>query len=163
VSDEAWPDDVLRVSAFLREAGAEARLEEMSADAATAEAAADAAGCTLSQIVKSLVLLCDGAPVVVLVPGDRRVDSAAVARLTGARRAAIAKPAEVVAATGFQPGGVAPFPLPRVHGVIVERTLLRHPVVWVGAGSPRHLVRLAPMELVRLARGRVDDVVRPSA
>ena len=163
MTGEPWPDDVVRVSTFLREAGAEARLEEMRDDAATAEAAADAAGCTLSQIVKSLVLLCDGAPVVVLVPGDRRVDSAAVARLTGARRAGIAKPDEVVAATGFEPGGVAPFPLPRVHEVIVERTLLRHPVVWAGAGSPRHLVRLAPMELVRLARGRIDDVVRPSA
>lgn len=160
---EGWPEDVERVAAFLREAGAEARLEEIAADVATAEAAADAVGCTLAQIVKSLVFLCDGAPVVVLAPGDRRVDSAAVARLTATQRAAIARPDEVVAATGFVPGAVAPFPLSDIREVLLERTLLRQPVVWVGGGSSRHLVRLAPPELLRLTNGRIEDLVRPSA
>ena len=112
--------------------------------------------------MKSLVFVCDGSPVVALVPGDRRADSAKIARLAGARRAAIAKPAEVVDATGFEPGGVAPFPLERVPVLLVERTLVRHPVVWAGAGSDRHMVALAPRELVRLTRGRVEDVVQES-
>jgi len=59
-----WPEPVERVAAFLREVGAEARLEELPQETPTAEGAADAIGCTLSQIVKSLVLVCDGAPVV---------------------------------------------------------------------------------------------------
>lgn len=160
---EGWPQEVELVAAFLRASGAEARIEEMPVDASTAEAAADAVGCTLSQIVKSVVFLCDGAPAVVLVPGDRRVDSAAVARLASASRAAIARPEEVVAVTGFIPGAVAPFPLPEVQVVLVEHTLLRHHVVWAGAGSARHLVRLAPTELLRLSRGRVEHLVRPSA
>ena len=158
----AWPEPVERVAAFLRATGAEARIEEFGTDTPTAEAAADAVGCTLGQIVKSLVFVCDGSPVVVLVPGDRRADSSKIARLAGARRAGIAKAAEVVEATGFEPGGVAPFPLERVTVVLVERTLVRHPVVWAGAGSDRHMVALAPRELVRLTRGRVEDVVRES-
>jgi len=83
-------------------------------------------------------------------------------RSAAAARPAIAKPAEVVEATGFEPGGVAPFPLERVPVVLVERTLVRHPIVWAGAGSDRHMVALAPRELVRLTRGRVEDVVRES-
>jgi len=158
----AWPPSVERVAAFLRETGAEARLEEVPFETPTASAAADAVGCTLGQIVKSLVLVCDGAPVVALVPGDRRADTAKVAHLVGARRVAIAKPAEVVDATGFQPGSVAPFPLERVPVVLVERGLLRHGTVWAGAGSEHHLVALAPVELVRLTRGRVEDVVLDS-
>jgi prolyl-tRNA editing enzyme YbaK/EbsC (Cys-tRNA(Pro) deacylase) len=158
----AWPEPVERVAAFLRATGAEARIEEFGTDTPTAEAAADAVGCTLGQIVKSLVFVCDGSPVVVLVPGDRRADSSKIARLAGARRAGIAKAAEVVVATGFEPGGVAPFPLERVTVVLVERTLVRHPVVWAGAGSDRHMVALSPRELVRLSRGRVEDVVRES-
>ena len=159
----AWPEPVERVAAFLRATGAEARIEEFGTDTPTAEAAADAVGCTLGQIVKSLVFVCDGSPVVVLVPGDRRADSSKIARLAGARRAGIAKAAEVVEATGFEPGGVAPFPLERVPVVLVERTLLRHRVVWAGAGSERHLVALSPAELVRLTRGRVEDCVLESA
>jgi prolyl-tRNA editing enzyme YbaK/EbsC (Cys-tRNA(Pro) deacylase) len=160
---EGWPQEVELVAAFLRASGAEARIEELPVDAATADAAADAVGCTLSQIVKSLVFLCDDVPAVVLAPGDRRVDSAAVARLASAKRAAIARPEQVLAVTGFTPGAVAPFPLPEVQVVLVERTLLRHHAVWAGAGSSRHLVRLSPTELLRLSRGRVEDVVRPSA
>jgi Cys-tRNA(Pro)/Cys-tRNA(Cys) deacylase len=99
---------------------------------------------------------------VTLVPGDRKIDTGKVARLVGARRAAIAEPDEVVAATGFRPGAVSPFPLERVSAVLVERTMLRHPTVWAGAGSESHLVSLAPPELVRLTRGRVEDVVLES-
>jgi Cys-tRNA(Pro) deacylase len=157
-----WPGPVERVAAFLRDTGAEARLEELSAGTRTAAAAADAVGCTLGQIVKSLVLVCDGSPVVVLVPGDRKADTGKVARLVDARRVTVARAHEVAEATGFEPGGVAPFPLERVAVVLVERTLLRHGTVWAGAGSARHVVAIAPAELVRLTRGRVEDVVLES-
>ena len=158
----AWPDPVERVASFLRATGGEARIEEFATETPTAEAAADAVGCTLGQIVKSLVFVCDGTPVVALVPGDRRADSSKIARLASARRSSIAKPSAVVASSGFVPGGAAPVPLERVPMVLVERTLVRHPIVWAGAGSDRHMVALAPRELVRLTRGRVEDLVRDS-
>jgi Cys-tRNA(Pro) deacylase len=157
-----WPEAVERVAGFLRETGAEARIEQLATPTASAQEAADAVGCTLGQVVKSIVLLCDATPVVTLVPGDRKIDTGKVARLVAARRAVAAEPDEVVAWTGFRPGGVAPFPLERVSAVIVERTLLRHRTVWAGAGSESHLVALAPPELVRLTRGRVEDVVLES-
>ena len=155
----AWPEPVQRVSSFLRDAAAEARIEEFSAGATAAEAAT-AVGCGLDQIVKSLVLLCDdGRPVVALVPGDRRGDPEKIARAAGAESARIAKADEVERATGFAPGAVAPFPLPAIETVLIERTLLRHPLVWAGAGSPNHLVGLAPVELGRLSRAQPTDVV----
>lgn len=154
-----WPPDVERVAAFLRASGAEARIEEHAQPTPTAGAAADAVGCTLGQIVESLVLLCDAAPAVVLAPADRRVDTGKVARVTGARRVAVATADQVVALTGWQPGAVAPFPLAGVGEVLVERTLLRHRRVWAGGGSTSHLVALAPTELIRLTQGRSVDVV----
>jgi prolyl-tRNA editing enzyme YbaK/EbsC (Cys-tRNA(Pro) deacylase) len=150
---------VQRVSSYLRDAGAEARIEEFAGGTPTAEAAAAAVGCELDQIVKSLVLMCDGRPVVALVPGDRRGDPDKVARAVGADGARVAKAAEVTRATGFEPGAVAPFPLPAVHDVLLERTLLRHQLVWVGAGSPKHMAGLAPAELARVARAKPADVV----
>ena len=107
----SWPEPVERVAAFLREAGGEARLEEFESGTPTARAAAEAAGCSLDQIVKSIVVICGGRPVVVLVPGDRRVDLDKVARAAGATEARIAGADEVVATTGFEPDAVAPFPL----------------------------------------------------
>ena len=72
-------------------------------------------------------------------------------------QARIVPAAEVEAATGFAPGAVAPFPLS--HRVLVDRLLLAHPVVWVGAGTDRHMAGLSPSELVRLTRGESVDAV----
>jgi prolyl-tRNA editing enzyme YbaK/EbsC (Cys-tRNA(Pro) deacylase) len=159
VATKAWPEPVERVTTYLREAGAEVRVEEFADGTPTAQAAARAVGCELGQIVKSLVFQCDSRPVVALVPGDRRADSEKIARAAGCRFARIAGPDEVTEATGFEPGAVAPFPLPRVERLFIDPTLLSHRVVWIGAGSERHMASLAPTELVRLSRARPMDVV----
>jgi prolyl-tRNA editing enzyme YbaK/EbsC (Cys-tRNA(Pro) deacylase) len=147
------------VSSFLRESGADARIHEFSAGTPTAEAAAEAAGCGLDQIVKSLVFMCDERAVVALVPGDRRCDPSKVAAAVEASSARVAKPPEVEAATGFGPGGVAPFPLPNVDVVLMEPSFFRHSLVWAGAGSSQHMLGISPTELGRLARARPMDVV----
>jgi prolyl-tRNA editing enzyme YbaK/EbsC (Cys-tRNA(Pro) deacylase) len=159
MATRAWPEPVERVTAYLRDAGAEVRVEEFQEGTPTAQAAASAVGCDLAQIVKSLVFDCDGKPVVVMVPGDRRADSEKIAKAAGSRFARIAGAEEVQGATGFDPGAVAPFPLPRVERVFIDRTLLSHGVVWIGAGSDKHMAALSPAELVRLSRARPMDVV----
>jgi len=157
-----WPEPVERVAALVRERGADARLEEFACATPTAEAAARAIGCEPSQIVKSIVFVCDGSPVLALVPGDRRADAAKVAAAAGAGYARMARPDEVVAATGFEPGAVAPFPAPNVHRVLLERELLLQEVVWIGAGSTRHMAGLAPMDLLRLAGAMPVDLAEGS-
>ena len=163
MATKAWPEPVERVTAYLREAGAEVRVEEFPDGTPTAQAAARAVGCELGQIVKSLVFDCNGRPIVVLVPGDRRADSEKIARAAGCRFARIAGAEEVTQATGFEPGAVAPFPLPRVERLFIDPTLLSHRVVWIGAGSERHMASLSPTELVRLSRARPMDVVESHA
>lgn len=153
-----WPEPVERVAAFLRAAGAEARIEEFERGTPTAQDAADAVGCELAAIVKSLAFLCDGRPVLALIPGDRRADAAKIAREAAAQKARIAGPDEVRRITGFEPGGVAPFPLAEPATVLIEQTLLTLPAVWIGAGTARHLAVLPPPELLRLTRGRAVDI-----
>jgi prolyl-tRNA editing enzyme YbaK/EbsC (Cys-tRNA(Pro) deacylase) len=155
----AWPEPVERVSSFLREAGVEARIHEFPDGTSTAQDAADAVGCELGQIVKSLVFVCDDRPVLALVPGDRRGDPAKVARAVDASAARVAKAQEVEDATGFSPGAVAPFPLPKIDTVLMERELYHHEIVWAGAGSHMHVVGISPADLGRLARVRPMDVI----
>ena len=157
-----WPEPVQRVSAVLRAAAVDARLEEFGEGTPTARGAAKAIGCDLSQIVKSLVFVCDGAYVLALVPGDRRADEAAIGAAVGAREVRIAKPDEVMQATGFEPGAVAPFPQRAVTRALMERGLLRHQIVWIGAGSTSHMAGLPPTELQRLAGAADGDIVAQS-
>ena len=154
-----WPDGVERVAAYLREAGVEARIEEFADGTPTAEDAARAVGCALGQIVKSLVFDCDGHSIVVVVPGDRRADRGKVAAAAGCGAARIAGPEQVREATGFEPGAVAPFPLPRVERIFVDHSLLGHRLVWIGAGSTRHMAAVTSADLARLARAEPMDAV----
>ena len=158
-----WPDNVQRVADFLESARAEARIEEFPDGTPTAEAAARAAGAPVSHIVKSLVFVCDGRPVVAMVPGDRRADRAKVAQAAGAASARVANREEVEETTGVEPGAVAPFPLRGTPLVVIDRSLLVHDYLWVGGGSTKHMVRLRPQELLRLTRAREIDAVSAHA
>ncbi|HEX3807983.1 MAG TPA: YbaK/EbsC family protein [Gaiellaceae bacterium] len=149
-----WPEPVERVAAVLRGAAVDARIEEFEDGTPTARDAARAVGCDVSQIVKSIVLVCDGVYVLALVPGDRRADERVIARELAATEVRAARPDEVLEATGFEPGGVAPFPHRAVTQTLIERSLLRHRVVWIGAGTDSHLAAIPPIELARLAKAR---------
>jgi Cys-tRNA(Pro) deacylase len=155
----AWPDPVESVSAVLRAAAIDARIEEFAGGTRTALAAAEAVGCDLAQIVKTLVLVCDGAFVLALVPGDRRADEAAVGAALTAQHVRVARSDEVIAATGFEPGGVAPFPQRSVTHALMDRSLFMHDVLWIGAGTAAHMAAIAPSELLRLSGARAVDLV----
>jgi len=153
-----WPEPVERVSAVLRAAAVDARIEEFGEGTPTARDAARAVGCELAQIVKSVVLVCDGAYVLALVPGDRRAADDAVRTAVGARDVRVAKAAEVVHATGFEPGGVAPFPQRAITQTLMDRSFFVHEEVWVGAGTETHMAALSPQELQRLTGARTVEL-----
>jgi Cys-tRNA(Pro) deacylase len=157
---EPWPQSVERVAAVLRGHAVDARLEEFEEGTPTADAAAAALGCEPGEIVKTIVFVCAGLPVLALLPGDRRADEAKVAAAAGAHEARVARPEEVLAVTGFEPGAVSPFPVPQASRILLERELLRHQTVWVGAGSTRHLAGLSPLDLVRLTGAELADLAQ---
>ena len=154
----SWPEPVERVSQALRAAAVESWIEEFEEGTPTARDAARAVGCELEQIVKSLVFVADGAYVLVLVPGDRRADERAIATALGATEVRIARADEVVHATGFEPGGVAPFPQRAVTQTLIDRSFFAHELVWIGAGSPAHMAAISPGELQRLTSARTVDL-----
>jgi prolyl-tRNA editing enzyme YbaK/EbsC (Cys-tRNA(Pro) deacylase) len=44
--------------------------------------------------------------------------------------------------------------------VLIDQSLLSHDVVWIGAGSDRHIAALTPSALARLARAQPMDAVQ---
>jgi prolyl-tRNA editing enzyme YbaK/EbsC (Cys-tRNA(Pro) deacylase) len=158
---DGWPEPVERVAAVLRAGAVDARIEEFSEGTPTAREAARAIGCELSQIVKSVVLVCDGAYVLALVPGDRRADERSVGAAVAAELVRTARPEEVLHATGFEPGGVAPFPQRAIARTVIDRSLFAHQLVWVGAGTETHMAALQPGELQRLTRATSFDSAPP--
>ncbi len=102
------PEPVQRVADFLRTARAEARLEEFPEEIPTVRDVAKTLGVEPGQIVKTLVFVCDGSPVVALVPGDRRADGAKIARAVGAGSARVATRDEVAGRDRLSSRGCGP-------------------------------------------------------
>ena len=123
----------------------------------TAAEAAAAVGCEVGAIVKSLVFLADGEPVLALVSGDNRADLEALGLALGARIEK-ADAAAVKSATGYSIGGVPPLGHPAPVRTIVDRDLLRYATVWSAAGSAHDVFPAAPGQLVEWTGGQLASI-----
>lgn len=147
-----------RVRAALESLGLADDIVHFERSTKTALEAAEAAGCDLGQIVKSLVFVVDGRPVVALVAGDRRGDAGAIATAVGGADACLADAATVRSATGYAIGGVSPFDLPPGLPVLFDRSLLRFEDVYPAAGTPTSMVRISRASLLEITGARVAPI-----
>jgi len=145
------------VAPRLSELLAEFEVRRFPAGTRTAEDAARAVGCSLGQIVKSLLFMAGGRPVVALVSGSNRLDPARLEALTGGP--VLKADAEAArSATGFSIGGVPPFGHAQALPVYLDRDLLGFDVVWAAAGRPDSVFAITPARLLELSSAQVADV-----
>ena len=128
----------------------------------TAADAARAVGCDVAQIVKSLVFMADGEPVLALVSGADRLDPQLLATVIGASVLRRADGDEARAATGFAIGGVPPIGHARPITVLIDEHLLTHDVVWAAAGLPDAVFRVSPHALQAAAGARIAALAATS-
>ena len=152
------PPSAARVQAALGAAGSEAIVLETPSSTRTAAEAARSVGAEVGQIVKSLVFLADGEPVLLLVAGDRRVDLRKAAVLAEARTLVRPDAAVVREVTGYAIGGVPPLGHDRALPAFMDESLRRFEVVWAAGGTPSAVFATSPEELESLTRAVVGDL-----
>ena len=154
------PEGVQRVSLALQEAGHPHAPVMLNDAARTAQEAADGLGVQLGQIAKSVIFKRkeDGAAVLVVTSGDRRVDEKKVSALVG--KVGRADADFVKAQTGFTIGGVSPVAHLNPSVTLLDQDLWRFDVVWAAAGHPHGVFQLQPEDLKRLTGAPMVDVVQ---
>jgi len=151
-----------RVVAAAASAGLPIEVERFPEGTRTAADAARAVGCNVAQIVKSLVFMADGEPVIALLSGADRLDPARLAVAMGATVVRRADGDEVRAATGFAIGGVPPIGHVRPLTIVMDERLLAHDLVWAAAGLPDAIFKAPPTELRAAAGARVAALAATS-
>ncbi len=147
-----------RVQQHLKSCGLTIEVMEMAESTRTAAMAAEAVGAPLGAIVKSLVFLADGEPVLVLVAGDKRADHKKLEKLLKARRVMIADADQVREATGFAIGGVPPVAHKAELPILIDRSLERFEELYAAAGSPRAVFPISYQTLLEITGGQLADV-----
>lgn len=152
---DSLPEGAQRVQEFLTANNISREVSLLADTTATAQEAANALGVPISHIGKSIVFETDQAVTVVVIPGDERVDTNALARLLEVSTVKQLRADDVKKSTGFTIGGVSPFALPASVKVIIESRLQSFDHCYVAAGHPKAIVRIEPHELISLTRGVV--------
>lgn len=149
-----------KVADAARERGLSIDIREFSQTTRTAADAAAAVGCTVAQIVKSLVFMVDGQPVIALVSGPNRLDEKKLAVLCGVGKKKVrrATAEEVREATGFAIGGVPPFGHQQTLPTYIDEDFWQFEVVWAAAGTPNTVFPITPDDLARLTGGQKVDL-----
>ena len=143
-----------KVQAALDAAGLDCEVVEMSKTTRTAREAAEAAGCTVGQIVKSLVFKGSRTQKAYLVvaSGVNRVNEGLLADM-------VSEPVEMPDAefvrekTGFAIGGVPPLGHDEPLETYIDQDLLRHEEIWAAAGTPNAIFKLTPSDLQAITGG----------
>ena len=156
---EAKTSSIERVRAVLSASGLALEAVELDASTRTAQEAADAIGCTVSQIVKSLVFrgAQSGEAILILASGTNRVDEKRMAKTAG-EALGRADADFVRAETGFAIGGVAPVGHIKPVKTFIDRDLQQYEEIWAAAGKPNAVFRLTPDDLVALTQGAVVQI-----
>jgi prolyl-tRNA editing enzyme YbaK/EbsC (Cys-tRNA(Pro) deacylase) len=147
-----------RVRKYLEHCGLTIEVMELAESTRTATLAAEAVGSPLGAIVKSLVFMADGKPVLVLVSGDKRADYRKLERILKAKRVKIANADQVREATGFAIGGVPPVAHKAKLLTLIDKSLGRFEDLYAAAGSPRAVFPISYEALVEITEGQLSDV-----
>jgi prolyl-tRNA editing enzyme YbaK/EbsC (Cys-tRNA(Pro) deacylase) len=129
-----WPEPVERIAALLREAGIQGRIEELPNGVDEPPGTA----------VRVAGFDCDGRGLVLLVPHEREIDRDKLRRVARCVRLTSAPPP----AFPFRPARV-----------VADRSLLTLRTAWLEAGSPRHVLGIAPSQVLRLTAAETADLL----
>jgi Ala-tRNA(Pro) deacylase len=123
-------------------------------------------GHPLEQAAKCLVLVVKldrrtRRHVLAVVPGDSKVDLAAVAGMYAARYAGFADPATAERLARSMPGTVLPFPMDADVELLVDPRVLAQPRLYFNAGRLDRSISLATDDYAAIATPRVAAIAVP--
>lgn len=129
---------------------------ELPESTRTAVEAAQAVGCSVGQIVKSLVFKTKRSqkPVMVETSGSNRVNEHRLEALLG-EPLGKADAEFVRQHTGFVIGGVPPVGHAEKLTTFIDEDLLQYEIIWAAAGTPNAVFQLTPAQLVKMTAAKV--------
>lgn len=104
-------------------------------------------------VIKTLVMEDEkGAPLIILMHGDREVSTKELARQIGARSVQLCRPEVANRHSGYLVGGTSPLGTKKAIPIHAEATIFELDRIYLNGGSRGFLVGLEPKELERVLK-----------
>ncbi|MBS7622101.1 aminoacyl-tRNA deacylase [Candidatus Bathyarchaeota archaeon] len=122
--------------------------------------AAEAAGIPLNRVTKNLISITDdGEYILLIVPGDRKVDLDAAAAAVNTKTIRLVPFSKAEGISGYPPGGTPSIGHRTRLRTIMEKGLLQYDTVYCGGGSRDKLLELRVQDIIKLNVAIVADIV----
>ena len=152
-------ESVQRVNKVLKDFDSNLKIEILDSSARTAIDAANSLNCEVGAIVKSLLLRANDQYVLCLVSGDKRCSLNKIKKILNKKDVSMASADQVKSQTGFSIGGVSPVAHLEKVKILIDSSLSRYENVYAAAGHPNSIFKITYKQLVKLTKGKEEDIV----
>ncbi len=145
---------------FIDDQNIAAEIIHLPSTTLTVAEAAEVLGVSPDQIIKTVLFLADGEPVLAISCGVARIAWKQLADYLGVsrRRLKTGTAKQVQAITGYVVGAVPPFGHAEKLRTVVDTAVYDQSVIYGGGGETNALMRLEPAELRRVVGAETADI-----
>ena len=150
--------DSMDLEQYLKDMGVWYRFVEKPETVHTADASRTT-GIDLNRITKNLVgKTSEGRYVLLVVPGDRRVNLQRAAQALNSRNIQLLNFREAEEVSGYPPGGTPTIYHKMPLDVVVDSSLVEHETLFCGGGRRSRLLELKTADVLRLSRATMAAI-----
>ncbi|MFH1737001.1 MAG: YbaK/EbsC family protein [Actinomycetota bacterium] len=143
---------------YLQSLGVQHELVTLSDHVKGTERLADLLDLEPCSVVKTLVFIADGQPVLAMVPGDKRADTRKLKKHLSAARLIPATEQEVFEITGFMVTALPPVAFKSSVTAIADHSLTGNNIVYAAGGNPNIVLKLRASDLVKATKAALADI-----
>lgn len=120
--------------------------------------AAEALGAEPGRVLKTLMVMVDGKPALVIAPSDREVSMKRLAAAFRGKAATMTPPAEAERISGYVIGGISPFGQKRRLPVAIDLSAMAYPAVFINGGQRGLQIEASPTAVAAALQAIVAPV-----
>jgi Cys-tRNA(Pro) deacylase len=151
-------NSTLRSLRYLESKSVPYKIIELTETPRTAQDIERLYGCSLNQVLKTVVLMSDAGPLVIVLQGNRKINHEKIKKLLNITELRMASPTDVQQITGYAIGGVSPFGLLSTAKTVLDRAVFSEKKINIGSGDPRIGIELSSDDLQNIWEGEIADI-----
>lgn len=151
---------ILELREFMQAHAIPGEILQLEVPTPTVASAAQAVNAKEEQIIKSILFLADGQPVLVIACGTSNIGRRPIADLfqVGKKRIKLATPETVLEISGYEVGAMPPFGHRQSLNTLIDHRVLDLSEAFAGGGAENALLRLNPRDILRVTGAKVLDL-----
>ncbi len=142
----------------LQSKGVQHELVTLSGPVKNASSMAEILGLKPKAVVKTLLFIADGKPVMAMVPGDRRADKAKLKQHLKADKVTFASETDIRVIADYLATALPPVALKRPVTTILDKRIKTKDIVYTAGGSPNVILKIRVADLLEVTEAAVADI-----